>query len=141
MVLTDERQEEILCGFALEGKKAMTEDQKDQKSIPESLADEPTRQKLAKAGKQIRANLARKLKVSRETIRRSEKRADLYLSTMREYAERKGGALYLKVEFPGRPPVILAGMGGNSTEDKLEKKAKKKAGTSAKSKPQTRRAA
>jgi hypothetical protein len=96
MVLTDERQEEILCGFALEGKKEMTEDQKDQKSIPESLADEPTRQKLAKARKQTRASLARKLKVSRETIRRSEKRADLYLSTMREYAERKGGALYLK---------------------------------------------
>ena len=115
----------------------MTEDQRDQQNIPESLADEPTRQKLAKARKQTRAKLARKLKVSKETVRRIEKRADLYLSTVREYAERKGGSLRLRVEFPDQPPVILAGLGG----DEGRKTAKKKAGNGAKSKAKTGRAA
>ena len=44
----------------------------------------------------------------------------------------------LIVEFPDRPPVILAGLG----EDRdSEKKAKKKAGAAAKSKAAPRRAA
>jgi hypothetical protein len=58
----------------------MTEDQRDEQTIPESLADELTRQKLAKARKRTRAGLVWKLKVSMETVRRSEKHVDLYLS-------------------------------------------------------------
>jgi hypothetical protein len=117
----------------------MTEEQKDQQGVPESLADESTREKLAKARKQTRASLARKLKVSKETVRRSERRADLYLSILREYVERKGGNLWLKVKFPDRPPVILAGLGENAYEGKKE--AKKRARTAPKSKAGTRRAA
>jgi hypothetical protein len=45
------------------------------------------------------------------------------------------------VRFPDQPPVFLAGLGENTREDKPEKKAKKKVGTSAKSKAGTRRAA
>jgi len=123
----------------------MTEDQRDQQGIPESLADEPTRQKLAKARKRTCASLARKLKVTKETVRHSGKRSDLYLSILRQYVERKGGTLRLKVTFPGQPPVILAELGENAGRDKGEtkakKSAKKKARAAGKSRAWTRRAA
>jgi len=123
----------------------MTEDQRDQQGIPESLADEQTRQKLARARKRTRASLSRKLKVSKETIRRAEKRTDLYLTILRQYVERKGGTLRLKVTFPGQPPVILAELGEKAGRDKGEtkakKSAKKKARAAGKSRAWTRRAA
>ena len=71
------------------------------------------------------------------TVRRIEKRADLYLSTLRSYVEGVGGELTLMVKFPDRPPVILTGFGENADS----KKAKKNAGKSAKSKEKMRRAA
>jgi hypothetical protein len=59
------------------------------------------------------------------------------LSILRDYVERRGGKLSLIVEFPDRPPVILAGLG----KEDARKKAKKRVRTAAKSKPKTRRAA
>ena len=112
----------------------MNTEQKDQQGILESQADGPTREMLAKARKQTRAFLARKLKVSKETVRRIEKRTDLYLSTLRSYVEGVGGELSLVVKFPDRPPVILAGLGENTGSGGVKSKAKKKAGTPAKSK-------
>ena len=117
----------------------MSENPENRQSISESLADEPTRQKLAKARKLTRASLARKLKASMDTVRRIEKRADLYLSTLQSYVEGVGGELTLMVKFPDRPPVILTGLGENAYEGK--KQAKKRARTASKSKAGTRRAA
>jgi hypothetical protein len=48
-----------------------------------------------------------------------------------------GGTLSLIVQFPGKPPVVLAGVSGKEGA----KKAKKKARTTPNSKPRTRRAA
>jgi hypothetical protein len=92
---------------------------------------------LAKARRRTRASFARKLKVSKKTIRRSERRSDVYLSAFRQTVEQKGGNLRLEVKFPDQPPVILAGFGG----DDGGTKAQKKVGSGAKSKPKTRRAA
>jgi hypothetical protein len=105
--------------------------------IPESLADEATRQKLAKARKQTRSSFAKKLKLSKERVRHVEKRAELYLSTMRYFAERKGGSVSLFVTFPDQPPVILSGLG----VDIGGKRDKKEAVKGAKTKGKTRRAA
>ena len=113
----------------------MNTEQKDQQGILESQADGPTREMLAKARKQTRAFLARKLKVSKETVRRIEKRTDLYLSTLRSYVEGVGGELTLMVKFPDWPPVILAGLGESA--EKVEKKPKRRAVTTAKSKSKT----
>jgi hypothetical protein len=107
----------------------MNEELRDQEAIPESLADESTREMLAKARKQTRACLARKLKVSKETVRRIEKRTDLYVSTLRSYVERAGGTLLLVVKFPGKPPVILAGVGGDSGKERANNSSKSKAKT------------
>jgi hypothetical protein len=115
----------------------MSGNTENQQSIPESFADELTRQKLAKARRRTRAFLARKLKVSPETIRRYERRADLYLSTLRQYLRRRGGDLRLEVEFPNQAPVILAGLRG----DEDGKRAKKRAGKAPNAKAQTKRAA
>jgi hypothetical protein len=71
------------------------------------------------------------------TVRRIEKRADLYLSTLRNYVEGVGGEMTLMVRFPDQPPVFLAGLG----EYETRKKAIKNAGKSAKSKEKMRRAA
>jgi DeoR/GlpR family transcriptional regulator of sugar metabolism len=111
----------------------MTETPGALQSIPESLADEVTRQKLAKARKQTRTRLAKKLDVSEETIRRSMKRVDLYFSTMREYLQRRGGNIWLEVRFPEQASVVLAGLSGNEAG----KKAKKATGKGVKSKAKT----
>jgi hypothetical protein len=114
---------------------------KNRRSIPEALADEATRQELSRARKRTRTAIGRKLNVSRETIRRIEKRTDLYLSTLRSYVEGVGGKLYLVVEFPDRAPVILAGLGENIDRNETPKRAKKEVRTAAKSKLNSRRAA
>ena len=99
----------------------MNDEIKDQQGIPEALADEPTREMLAKARKQTRAYLAKKRKVNKGTVRRIEKRTDLYLSTLRSYVEGVGGELTLMVRFPDQPPVFLAGLGENETRKKAKR--------------------
>jgi hypothetical protein len=105
-------------------------------SIPESLADVSVQQKLAKARQRTRVSLAKKLKVSEETVRRTQRRIDLYLSTLGDYMERRGGSFRLEALFPGQPPVFLSGLGGDGSG----KKAKKKTAAGAKSKPKSGRA-
>ncbi len=50
-------------------------------------------------------------------ISRLEKRSDLKLSTLRDYLQGLGGTLRLVVDFPGKPSVVIQGLGG------LEKKS------------------
>jgi len=95
---------------------AMTENQH-QHGIHESLAELPIQQKLTRARNRTRASLARKLNVTIETIRRSERRSDLYLSTLSEIAERRGGSIRLEVAFPGQPTIVLSGLSGFSAKN------------------------
>ena len=55
--------------------------------------------------------LAEMLGVRQATIAKMEKRSDLMISTLRNYVEAMGGRLSLIVEFPGRMPVHLSGLG------------------------------
>lgn len=107
----------------------------------ELIAEELNLREVRRLRKLTQARLSKKLKIGQEGVSRIETRSDLYISTLRGYVEGVGGKLKLVVELPDRPPVILAGLGESTREDKLEKKAKKKAGSSAKSKAGTRRAA
>ncbi|MGA2890016.1 MAG: helix-turn-helix transcriptional regulator [Terracidiphilus sp.] len=101
----------------------------------ELIAEELNLRELRRQRKLTQARLSKKLKIGQEGVSRIEKRADLYLSTLRSYVEGVGGELTLMVKFPDRPPVILAGLGEGT--GKGENKAKAKA----KSKARTRRAA
>ena len=105
----------------------------------ELIAEELNLRELRRQRKLTQARLSKKLKIGQEGVSRIEKRADLYLSTLRSYVEGVGGKLSLIVQFPDRPPVMLAGLGEDAGDSK--KKAKKKAKSTAKSKAGTRRAA
>ncbi|MGD0293189.1 MAG: XRE family transcriptional regulator [Terracidiphilus sp.] len=103
----------------------------------QEIREELNLREVRRARKLTQSRLSKKLKIGQEGVSRIEKRTDLYLSTLRSYVEGVGGELTLMVKFPDRPPVILARLG----EDAIEKKAKKKIRTMAKSRPGTRRAA
>jgi hypothetical protein len=85
--------------------------------------------------KLTQARLSKKLKIGQEGVSRMEKRTDLYISTLRGYVEGVGGKLSLVVEFPDRPPVILAGLGEVEGRKKTKKAAAKQPKSKAKSGP------
>jgi DNA-binding XRE family transcriptional regulator len=103
----------------------------------ELIAEELHLRELRRLRKLTQARLSKKLKIGQEGISRIEKRTDLYLSTLRSYVEGVGGKLSLIVEFPDRPPVVLAGLG----EREARKPTKKDGKSGSKSKPKSRRAA
>ena len=70
-----------------------------------------TLQQLRKAKALTQAQLAETLGIRQATIAQMEKRSDLMISTLRSYVEAMGGRLNLIVEFPGRSPVHLGGLG------------------------------
>ena len=70
-----------------------------------------TLQQLRKAKALTQAQLAETLGIRQATIAKMEKRSDLMISTLRSYVEAMGGRLNLIVEFPGRLPVHLGGLG------------------------------
>jgi DNA-binding XRE family transcriptional regulator len=105
----------------------------------ELIDEELNLREVRRLRKLTQARLSKKLKIGQEGVSRIEKRTDLYLSTLRSYVEGVGGKLSLIVEFPDRPPVMLAGFGERANEDR--NKPKMKAKSTVKSKAGTRRAA
>jgi DNA-binding transcriptional ArsR family regulator len=103
----------------------------------ELIAEELNLREVRRARKLTQASLSKKLKIGQEGVSRIEKRTDLYISTLRSYVEGVGGKLSLILEFPDRPPVLLAGLG----ETDGKKNPKKKTKNSTKSKAKSRTAA
>jgi transcriptional regulator with XRE-family HTH domain len=98
------------------------EDQRWIKQRAEELkAEELTLRELRRLRKLTQTHLSKKLKVGQEGISRMERRTDLYISTLRGYVEGVGGKLSLVVEFPDRPSIILAGLGGDEDIQDPEK--------------------
>ena len=64
--------------------------------------------------------MAQALNISQDGVSRLEKRSDLLLSTLRSYIEAMGGKLRLVAEFPGRAPVVIAGVGSLATGERDE---------------------
>ena len=90
----------------------------------ELIAEELNLRELRRLRKLTQARLSRKLKIGQEGVSRIERRTDLYISTLRSYVEGVGGKLSLVVELPDRPPVILAGLGGDDGAKRTKKRAK-----------------
>jgi DNA-binding XRE family transcriptional regulator len=80
-----------------------------EKRSAELIAQEMTMRELRKARKITQVQLAKKLGVNQEQVSRSEKRADIHLSTLKRSVEALGGTLTLIAQFPDRPPVKLTG--------------------------------
>jgi transcriptional regulator with XRE-family HTH domain len=55
--------------------------------------------------------IAESLRISQPSVSKIERQFDLYLSTLRRFVEAAGGTLELRVQFPGKPPLRLSGLG------------------------------
>ena len=73
----------------------------------ELVAEEKTLAELRKAQKLTQAKMARKLGIKQESVSNIENRADLLLSTLRNYVRAAGGELSLRVSFPDSPAIEL----------------------------------
>jgi transcriptional regulator with XRE-family HTH domain len=70
-----------------------------------------TLQQLRKAKELTQVQLAETLGIQQATVAKYERQSDLLLSTLRSYIGAMGGSLKLMVEFPGKAPVTLEGLG------------------------------
>lgn len=68
------------------------------------------------AGK-AQEDIATALKIKQPSVSKIEKQADMYLSTLRSYVEAIGGKLELTVKLPGRPVLLLHGLGDMAGSD------------------------
>ena len=73
----------------------------------ELAAEEMTLTKLREARLRSQVQIAEKLGIKQAAVSRLERRADMYLSTLRELITAMGGTLQIVAEFPDRPPVII----------------------------------
>lgn len=70
-----------------------------------------TLQELRKAKALTQVQLAETLGIQQATVAKYERQSDLLLSTLTSYVRAMGGSLKLLVEFPGRAPISLEGLG------------------------------
>ncbi len=73
----------------------------------QTAAEELTLAELREARRRSQAELAKKLGVQQSAVSRIERRADMYLSTLRAMVEAMGGTLEMIARFPDRPPVRI----------------------------------
>jgi len=70
-----------------------------------------TLRELRKAKALTQVQLAETLGIQQATVAKYERQSDLLLSTLTSYVRAMGGSLKLMVEFPGKAPVTLEGLG------------------------------
>ena len=70
-----------------------------------------TLRELRKAKDLTQVQLAETLHIQQATVAKYERQSDLLLSTLSSYVRAMGGNLKLGVEFPGKAPVALEGLG------------------------------
>jgi DNA-binding transcriptional regulator YiaG len=70
-----------------------------------------TLQELRRARELTQVQLAETLGIQQATVAKYERQSDLLLSTLTSYVRAMGGSLKLMVEFPGKEPVALEGLG------------------------------
>jgi predicted XRE-type DNA-binding protein len=87
------------------------------------IAEEMSLQLLRKARQLTQERVAELLDIRQENVSRIEKRADLLISTLRDYVGSMGGELRLIVEFPDYPPIELSGFGEVEAEKSTSKKS------------------
>ena len=73
------------------------------------IAEEMTMRELRKARQITQVQMAKALGVKQEQVSRSEKRADMHLSTLQRTVKAMGGELILTAQFPDGAPVRIIG--------------------------------
>lgn len=88
----------------------------DERARIEARAEELMREvdslaELRRLNEHTQEQIAASLGISQPSVSKIERQTDLYLSTLRRFVEAAGGTLELRVEFPGKPPLRLTGLG------------------------------
>ena len=91
------------------------------------IEEEMTLRDLRKAHELTQERIAEALHISQDGVSRLERRSDFLLSTLRSYVEAMGGKLRLVAEFPGRKPVLIAGLESLDTRQAPARRRKDKA--------------
>jgi transcriptional regulator len=73
----------------------------------ELIAEELSLIELRKARKRSQVELAKRLGVQQAAVSKLERRADMYVSTLRSLIEAMGGSLEITARFPDRAPVQI----------------------------------
>jgi transcriptional regulator with XRE-family HTH domain len=73
----------------------------------ELIAEEMCLAELRELRLRSQAQLAEKLGIKQAAVSRLERRADMYLSTLRNLIVSMGGTLRIIAQFPDRPPVCI----------------------------------
>lgn len=68
----------------------------------ELVAEEATLRQLREARRRTQEDVAEKLHVKQAAVSKLERRADMYLSTLRSYIEAMGGELEIIARFPNQ---------------------------------------
>lgn len=77
------------------------------KRADELIAEELTLRELREARKRTQVELGERLGIKQAAVSKLERRADMYLSTLRNFIEAMGGSLEIVARFPDRPPVKI----------------------------------
>ncbi|MTW15885.1 helix-turn-helix domain-containing protein [Rhodoplanes serenus] len=89
------------------------------------VAEEMALRELREAHAKTQAKVARALGIGQDSVSRLEQRSDMLISTLRDYIAAIGGTMRLVVEFEGRPPVELNGLGVLNKPRRVKTKAAK----------------
>ena len=73
-----------------------------EKRAEELIVEEATLRQLREARERSQEEVAKKLHIKQAAVSKLERRADMYLSTLRSYIEAMGGRLEIIVRFPNR---------------------------------------
>jgi Helix-turn-helix domain len=101
--------EKILATFPPERQRKI------KKRAAELIAEEYTLRDLRKAKRMTQEEVARRLSGRQVYVSRLERRADMKLSTLRDYVRALGGDLELMVTFPEAGPVKIRDIGTTPT--------------------------
>src|SRR5574340_1095896 len=72
------------------------------------IAEEMSLRDLRRARKLTQARVAKRLRITQDSVSRLEKRSDLLLSTLRKTVRAMGGDVRIVAEFPDRAPVVVS---------------------------------
>jgi len=72
------------------------------------IAEEHALRDLRAARKRSQQQIAERLGVNQAAVSKLERRADMYVSSLRDYIEALGGELEIVAHFPDRPPVRIS---------------------------------
>lgn len=108
--------DKVTAGFSAERKKKIAT------RAAELIAEEVALRELREAKEMTQEDVARKLGGRQVYVSRLEKRADMKLSTLRDYVGAIGGKLELVVSFPKGRRVRLAELGSPTSEQSTRRK-------------------